>query len=296
LLNENISSLAKADIKYMLGRITGNDSLICEALFDYDESHRGIPEESALIYESIVSIGCGRNRRAFLLEAAKEWEKAGNSFRANIDKALAYGDDIGFIHYNYALPDATISSPDNFSFIIIGNSSLNITDDDIIVSQTDRVVRDWLSYQIFSSPYGSIPSENLITDYELDREKLLTTFSERLSYNRSELLPEIGWHEGARIRQIRSAVGVRHIAASDTIVKKFGNKWFAPNEKGEFIFEVPVDKVLYPTTKFLKEDLAIIEDTHGINMLVDQAIRHDATVVIGCCDNPGKKRDNCCEF
>jgi hypothetical protein len=46
--------------------------------------------------------------------------------------------------------------------------------------------------------------------------------------------------------------------------------------------------VLYPTTRFLREDIAVIIDTHGINMLVEQAVRNKASVVVGCCDHPGK--------
>ena len=40
------------------------------------------------------------------------------------------------------------------------------------------------------------------------------------------------------------------------------------------MFEVPLDKVLYPTTRFFSDDLAVIMDTHGVNMLVEQAIIH----------------------
>jgi hypothetical protein len=54
------------------------------------------------------------------------------------------------------------------------------------------------------------------------------------------------------------------------------------------MFEVPLDKVLYPTTRFLREDLAIIVDTHGVNMLVEQALANNVDVVVGCCDHPGK--------
>jgi hypothetical protein len=73
-----------------------------------------------------------------------------------------------------------------------------------------------------------------------------------------------------------------------TIVKKINNTWYAPNENGIFMFEVPVDKVEYPTTRFFRDDLALIIDTHGINMLVEQAINSNATVVVGCCDAPSK--------
>ena len=71
-------------------------------------------------------------------------------------------------------------------------------------------------------------------------------------------------------------------------VAKHKNKWYAPNENGTFMFEVPIDKISYPTTLFLTEELAIIQHTHGMNMIVEQALNNNATTVIACCDHEGK--------
>jgi hypothetical protein len=215
------------------------------------------------------------------MNASKIWKSLGNGFRSGLDEALALGKDLDFEMETGGLPEFSLTVPGNATKFVIGNSFIRLGEEDVLVSQVDRVIRDWLSYQIFYNPsYKSAIDE-------LERPKLLTTFSERLTYNKSELLPEIGWHEGARIREILG-VGLRHETASGTIAKKFEGKWYAPDENGIFRFEIPVDKVLYPTTRFLREDIAVIIDTHGINMLVEQAIRKNASVVVGCCDHPGK--------
>jgi len=112
-------------------------------------------------------------------------------------------------------------------------------------------------------------------------------FSEKLTYDKDELKEEIGWHEGARIELLKES-GANNDLATGTIVIKKDEKWYAPNENGKFMFEVPIDKILYPTTRFLRKDIAIIIDTHGINMLVEQSIRKNASIVIGCCDHPAK--------
>jgi hypothetical protein len=286
LLEEDISDFAKGDISLMLGRITGNDSLICESLRYYDAAEPGSDEEKAVLLETIASIGCGRDRKKLLLSASELWKMIGNDFRAKLDERLALNQQIKF-EYDLSEVDIDPVFPKDAEKMIIGQSKLVIYADDVLVSQVDRVNRDWLSYQLFFSPFYKADRLELLIEYELDREKLLSVFSERLNNNRSDLLPEIGWHEGARIKEMRQ-VGFTHFTAPGTVVVKIGDKWYAPDENGVFRFEVPRDKVSYPTNRFLREDVAVIVDTHGINMLVEQAIRYNASVVIGCGDHPGK--------
>ncbi|GAJ05263.1 unnamed protein product, partial [marine sediment metagenome] len=196
----------------------------------------------------------------------------GNEFRAGLDLDIAYGNEpeIKFSVLPLEAPKKT--KREGISSITIGRSSIELTKDDKIVSQTDRVTRDWLSYHMYSSPFT---------------DRILRVFYERLRYPDDELLLEIGWHEGGRIIELKQ-IGLKHEVASGTVVAKKNGKWYAPDENGIFKFEVPIDKVLYPTTRFLREDIAVIIDTHGINMIVEQAVRKNATVVIGCCDHPGK--------
>ncbi len=271
MIRSNISDIAKADALVVLGRILDNDTMLCSSLIYYDKYTPINMEEQALIYETFASIGCGRNRRAFLLKASSIWKSLGNDFRAGLDKDLAKKNEINLV-FDTDHNLTPQNTPKNFSSITIGNVSAKLSIGDILVSQVDRVSRDWISYQLNQSVFG---------------DEILSVFSERLSYEESELHPEIGWHEGARIKEMKE-IDIKNKIAAGTIVAKHKKKWYAPNENGVFMFEVPIDKLLYPTTRFLREDIAVIMDTHGINMLVEQSIRYNATLVIGCCDHPGK--------
>jgi len=288
LLKENISDFAKGDLCLVLGRITNNDSLICDSLKYYDNIKYVSDEEKAVVAETIASIGCGRSKKEYLLKASKWWKRVGNDFRAKMDERLALNQQIKF-EKELSEVDVNPVFPKNATKMIIGKSKRIIDADDVLVSQVDRVNRDWLSYQLFFSPFYRADRLELLTEYELDRDKLLSVFSERLNNNRSDLFPEIGWHEGARIKEMRQ-VGFTHYTAPGTVVVKIGDKWYAPDEKGVFSFEIPWDKVSYPTNRFLREDVVVIVDTHGINMLVEQAVRYNASFVIGCGDHPGKAK------
>jgi hypothetical protein len=271
LLNESMSPFAKGDIYLILGRLIKNDNVICQAAEFYKNVSEDNKEEKAIAYETLGSLNCDKNSNEYYVNASKLWKGLGNYFRADIDKNLAENEPLN-IYYSISPLPSIKDDPKNWSSITIGSSYFLISDKDKILSQADRVTRDWLSNQLNQSPYGT---------------NLLNVFSEQYTLPESELREDIGWHEGARINELKES-GAQNLIASGTIVKKINNTWYAPDEIGIFRFEVPIDKVLYPTTRFLKEDLAVIVDTHGINMLVEQAIRNKATVVVGCCDNPGK--------
>jgi len=275
LLDTNISSFAKGDMSLVIGRLRKNPVQICSSIEFYElavaESAEN-SEERAILYETIASIGCKKNKRTFLINASRIWAILGNEFRANLDAELAEGNelDLQFSVLPLSVPKKT--KIEWASSVTIGGSSIKVSRNDLIVSQTDRVTRDWLSYSVYSSPFS---------------EDILKVFYERLKYPDDELLLEIGWHEGGRILELKE-IGAKHFVASGTVVAKKDNKWYASDENGIFKFEVPIDKILYPTTRFLRDDIAIIIDTHGINTLVEQAVRNKADVVIGCCDHPGK--------
>ncbi|MEM3154069.1 MAG: hypothetical protein QW165_00685 [Candidatus Woesearchaeota archaeon] len=281
--NETASNWARGDATLIIGRLTKNDTLICEALAYYDQINSTNPEEMALVYETSASLGCGRNRAAFLSAAAKEWKKAGNTYRADLMDKLARGTRPRIIFdkhatfanatviSGYKTPIAPILPKKTANGVIIGKTAIMLPAGSIVLSQEDRVHRDWLGGQL-ASPWGP---------------DILLTFSERLTWDESELLPEIGWHEGGRIKDLAEA-NITHIPAVGTLVARSGERWFAVDDTGTFRFEVPLDKLSYPTTRFIRRDLAVIIDTHGVNMLVEQAIRHNVSAVVSDCDHPGK--------
>jgi hypothetical protein len=272
MLAGNLSAYARADIMLMLGRIMHNDTLICESLPFYDLALKETKntEKQALIYETIASIDCGRNKKAFLLEAAKRWQQLNNTARARLDESLAMYHKINLKFETGGIEPAL--SLQNTSRVIIGETSIIVRPGDHVLTQSDRVKRDWLGLQSGQDLFGP---------------QILTTFSERLEYTSSELREDIGWHEGGRMKELAES-GIEPVVAYGTLVARLHDKWYASDENGIFRFEVPLDKLQYPTTRFLRDDIAIIMDTHGVNMLVEQAIRQKADAVIGCCDHPGK--------
>ncbi len=267
------SDFAKGDISLVLGRLAKNNSMICSSVPFYEQAFSENPEENAFLYETIASLGCKKNRKQLLLEASKIWDSLGVSWRAEIDYGLAMGMQprLEFETSDFESSPARI---ENASIITLGASEARILPGDIIAAQSDRVSRDWLSYQLNSSPFSG---------------QILAVFSERLSYSPEELLPEIGWHEGGRLKEMESG-GAVHFAASATMIAEKEGRWYAPDENGVFSFEVPIDKVLYPTTRFLSKNIAVSADTHGISMIVEQAIRKNASFAVGCGDHPGKAK------
>lgn len=288
-LNASIAKMdnefAKGDALLIIGRLTGNNETICSSLQHYFAALNQSLQLDALIYETVASIDCGANTRAMYLAAAQIWEQLNVSWRAEIDRRLAYSSTINFNFETTPLEEGSLTPLHNLSTVQIGEYGFEIDNQTTIVSQADRVVRDFLSYQLNNNPYGNLQSKY---PAQPTINQLLTVMSERLTYNETELLEDVGWHEGGRIKEIRLAAKPKHHIAGSTLVKRVNGSWYAPNENGTFMFEVPLDKLWYPTTRFLREDLALITDTHGINMLVEQAVRMNADVVIGCCDHPAK--------
>lgn len=256
---QNLTSyFAKGDAILIKARTQDLDPL--DSVYYYKQALKyANTEEKAILYETIASIS---NNNLYYLKSFLIWKSLDNDFRANIDWNLFFGKDPDYEFQEYELKHPYFATPEDVSNITLGRSYFKLTSSDIIITQVDRVNRDWLSSQL-DDPYS---------------DNLLTIFSEGYDVN------NIGWHEGGRLKQYN----LPHKTATGTIVRKINNTWYAPNEQGIFMFEVPIDKVEYPTTRFLNENLALIIDTHGVNMLVEQAVRNNATVVLACCDSPSK--------
>lgn len=259
----NLSTpFAQADAILIESRLYGKN--LSEAIPYYIQAlQTASVEEQALLFETIASI---ENNPSYYWASYQRWKFLNNTFHANIDKHLMNREYIPYKYQDYPLKEIYFATPKNATTLTIGTSSFTLTDKDILISQVDRVTRDWLSSQM----------------QDPGAEQLLTVFSEHYD------VEDIGWHEGGRITQYKQAINLTHIPVTGTIVRKINNTWYAPNEQGIFMFDVPLDKIQYPTTRFLREDLALIIDTHGVNMLVEQAIENNATVVMGCCDHIGK--------
>ncbi len=146
----------------------------------------------------------------------------------------------------------------SFKKIIIGKSVIRVNKNTKIKTQVDRVTRDWLfSFNVAKFP-GAFSLENLAT-----------------------------WHEGSKIRELVDLTGAKVFPVWGTKVRKFKDKWFAPDAEGIFRFELSEDKVInYPTTIVIDDRTAVINDTHGISAVAWDSL--DADLVVGCGDHPGK--------
>ena len=253
---------AQGDVLLIQNRLEGKDP--SGALPYYQEALKTASlEEQAILWESIASVS---GNPAYYWSSYYIWMLKNNSFRAEIDHHLLNREYIPYHYEEFTLKQPYFATPKGATNVTIGESHFTLTSEDILVSQVDRVTRDWLSSQL----------------QDPQSEHLLTVFSENYD------VENIGWHEGGRITQYKQAINITHIPVTGTLVRKINGTWYAPNEQGVFMFDVPIDKIEYPTTRYLREDLALIIDTHGVNMLVEQAIKNNATVVMGCCDHIGK--------
>jgi hypothetical protein len=259
-MEEPTDTFAKADSYLIEARMSSSYSKACK---EYNKIKPNSNEEQAIIYETLASLNCNNKRDEYLQKAIDTWDVI---WRKEILNGILINNTILQFNTTEIQPNLDLS---NTNQITIGKTTIDTTNT-TLVTQVDRVYRDWLGGQLQNPFEGNV----------------LTTFSERLTYSKDELRADIGWHEGGRIKDLN----LQPITATGTIIAKYNNTWYAPDEKGVFQFEVPLDKVSYPTTRFLTKDIAMIIDTHGINMLVDQAIRNNATLVIGCGDHPGKAK------
>jgi len=268
---DQADDFAKGDIYFTLWRLNKTD--ICNHLNFYESvlDNSTNCEERGVVYETLASLAesCNLNKTYYMALAKTEWLKCNMSWRNQVlDGKTEFRE--------YTLPAVNLST--NKTKIRIGTSYIKIDKSSVIGIQNERVTRDWLTGQMRYSPF-TIPT----------KDNVYYTFYEKLSYNYSELRPDIGWHEGGRLKNILNSSNVTVIPVVGTLVKKINGKWFAPDENGVFKFHVLSDKVEnYPTVRFLSEDLGTMVDTHGISSMVEQSIRNNVTFVMGCCDSEGK--------
>ncbi len=227
-----------------------------------------------MLFETVASLGCGRNKAIALREAVNEWRLLDVNWRANILEALANdAEPVLKIVAASITPKLFLNIAKNASRVVLGSSKVSLFSSARVLSQTDRVRRDWLGNHLSQSPWGN---------------DLLSVFSEEHTYSADELRADIGWPEGGRLINVLNHTSIFPLVGAGTMIVYSNGSWYAPDEHGVFRFEVPLDKVSYPTARFLRQDIGVLIDTHGVNMLVEQAIRLNASVVWSDCDHPGK--------
>ncbi|NJD11412.1 MAG: hypothetical protein FIB01_13565 [Gemmatimonadetes bacterium] len=253
-------SLLAADARFTVARVAGDSAGVCAAADAFAalapvETH---PIRHLLALETVAftAAECGRPTAPPFRAAAAAARAAGERAKADVYEALAAGT---FRPLWQLTPVARhLVAPRGTQEFVLGASAIRVDSATRIVSQMERVARDWLSYQLrydFQHPPAADPVLN--------------------------------YHEGARLRDVTAVTGALPDPATGTILVQIGARWLAPDSAGVFRFEVLPDKVQYPTTRSWR-GVALLVDTHGISSLVDAAQRAGADLVVGCGDYPDK--------
>jgi len=273
-ISQTNNSWALGDIYLILARLENKSEYYQEACLHFSKYEPQDEEEKALLMETLGSINCNNYKTVYFRKAADVWRTMGVGWRAELLERIMVDEHNDVLEFETSSikPNLNLSAHNK---ILIGNTSIEVTADSNVVTQVERVYRDWLGQQLLQDPF---------------RGEVLVVFSERLSYNESSLREDIGWHEGGRVRDLKRVVGKMPLPVTGTLAAQKDGRWYAVDDKGVFQFEIPLDKISYPHTRFLTKDIAMIIDTHGLNMLVEQSIRKKAEVVVSDCDFPGKAK------
>jgi len=177
----------------------------------------------------------------------------------------------------WASPDSfsSLHQPQHSGRIILGLSKIELKGGETIGVQVDRVIRD-------------IQWKN--SDYD---EKVPP---DRVPEKPSDVVPYI---EGARVRDMMNYAGVKVIPLTPAHGRKKGKQsdseplyYYAGDGQGNFPFLIDPSKVKYFTVKQDSSGDLILPDTHGFNMVAEQAyLRKDELfLVIACMDTPDKAK------
>jgi hypothetical protein len=247
-----------ADVRYILWRAT--DSPDCGARTSYQQAAR--EEDGYRRYLAASALGfsgpeCGRSGLRELAAASQTARNLEFRAEANILGALASGSFAP--RFQPTLIVAGVDPPPGARTMILGESAIEVTAGTKIGTQVDRVVRDWISFQMKWD----------LTDKPVAVEAVLD------------------YHEGAVVRRILEGVAAEVYPLAGAVAARRGEQWFAPDNTGEFRFEILEDKLQYPTSHAWLE-AGWIQDTHGLSVLVPQAIERRMKIVVACGDSEGK--------
>lgn len=253
-------ALVAAEMRLITARLSADRAALCElprAYAGIGARERG-KERRLLALESAAFLAaeCGLPSAVAFTAAAGAARDAGQRWKAGVYASLAA--DTFRARFAPAHEARRLVAPAGTEAYVIGRSAIRVRARDRIVTQLERVARDWLSYQLaydFAPPLAS---------------------AAMLDYQDGALLQEVAGPTGARVQPATGALAVQ-----------VGGRWWAADEHGVFRFEVLPDKLQYPTTRAW-HGIALLVDTHGISNLVEAALRTQADLVVGCGDYTGK--------
>ncbi len=258
---KNPDLFVQGDVHYILWRITGSRNCDARDLYRQAAGSSTEPERTLQAWAAYTFSGpeCGWDGRGSLAEAARAAERAGRRGTATLLRQLSEN------RLQPALKEQEINTrlqvPAGAKWMVLGESMVELKPGVRVGAQVDRVVRDWISYQM-----------------------------------RWDLTPKpvapgalLNYHEGRVIKEIQSQSAAEIFPLGGTLAARMGQEWFAPDETGAFRFKILNDKLQYPTTH-AAGNFAWIVDTHGVSAIVEQALVHKMELVVACGDAEGKAR------
>ncbi len=255
--------MIEADRDYLLARVRGDAAALCAARRSFaallgaetNAARRLLAAETV----AFTAAECGADPGPAFAAASKAARAAGEPWKARVYRDVAKG------RFRPRFGDQAITrriaAPPGTRSYVLGESVIHVKPGERIGAQVERTARDWISFQLGYDLTGSAPAPEAI----------------------------IGWHEGARIRDILAATPATLLPLEGVIAARRDGRWLAADEKGVFRFEVLPDKLQYPSTRAWR-DLALLVDTHGLSSLVEPSVREGARLVVGCGDHPEKMK------
>lgn len=147
--------------------------------------------------------------------------------------------------------------------IILGKSYLIVPENAVVGVQVDRVIRDveWVGVW--------------------DENKVPANYTPK---NTDEVVP---YMEGARTIELMEYANVSVVSLTPAVCKKDSlGKCYTKDGEGDYRFYMPPDKIR--RTAVATDDGYILHDTHGVNMVAEQAAKKKPFLVIACGDMPSK--------
>jgi hypothetical protein len=253
--------MVSADIRYVLWRAAGTPDCDARKMYrqvaeeDHD-LHRRLQARAILGFSGPE---CGYSGLSDLKKAATLAKQTGLVMEHELLQRISSGE------LNPSLENVEIETslpvPPDATKLILGETTIELVNGLRVGTQVERVVRDWLSYQMKWDFTGHPVAGSSVLNY----------------------------HEGAFVKSIMNIAPVEIYPLAGTLIVRIEDKWYAADETGTFRFQVLGDKLQYPTTH-VTDSFGWIVDTHGISGLVSQALQRQTQLVVGCGDSEGKMK------
>jgi hypothetical protein len=153
------------------------------------------------------------------------------------------------------------TSPQNASQVVLGATDIQVPKGATVVTQVDRIIKD--------------PESKIKVNVANDRQPK----------SPNDLVP---FMEGARVKELMKYANVKVVPATNVPVKMINNTWYGPDDKGNYVYAIDPGKMTNLRSQNLSDGSRIATVTHGFNVMVPDAIKNNASLVIACGDLPGK--------